>query len=617
MEYFPFDSRNKLYRNIVGAVAEEKTLRLRLLLHFDAKCTAAFLLIKNDTEEDYTEILLTKAETLENYQFFECEVELEEGLYWYAFKYKSEYGEFYVTKTDGSQGTVSNNGGWWQQTVYKKDFKTPDWIKGGIIYQIFPDRFYNSGSQKSDVPNDRFLVQDWNTMPEHRQNTGLCSLGNDYFCGDLKGITKKLYYLKDLGVSCIYLNPIFEAHSNHRYNTANYMRIDSLLGNEDDLTELCKKAEKLGIKIILDGVFSHTGSDSVYFNANCRYDSSGAANSYDSPYFSWYKFKDYPNDYESWWGVKTLPEIYENDPNFTEFITGENGVLKYWLKKGIGGWRLDVADELPDEFLDNLRKSVKEENPDAYILGEVWEDASNKISYGTRRKFLRGEQLDSVMNYPFADAIIDFINKGNSSDFINKVLDITENYPPQSVACLMNHIGTHDTMRIITRLSADNPDISDRDIQSKITLNSNQIEIGTKKVKISAVLQYTLPGVPSLYYGDEIGLEGYGDPFCRGSFDWSKTNSSLTKFYKKLGLLRRKTKAYIDGEFIPVHNENKILIFERVCENSRALTAVNCSDSEISFTLPNNYKNAKANFGSEISNGNLMLPPLSAEILTV
>lgn len=617
MEYYPFDSKNKLYRNIIGAVAEETTLRLRLLLHFDAKSTAAFLLIKNDTEDEYTEILLTKAETLENYQFYECEIELEEGLYWYAFKYKSEYGEFYVTKTNGSLGTVSNEGVWWQQTVYKRDFKTPDWIKGGIIYQIFPDRFYSSKSEKIDVPEDRYIVKDWNKTPEHKQENTLCTLGNDYYGGDLKGITKKLSYLKSLGVSCIYLNPIFEAHSNHRYNTADYMRVDMLLGNEDDLTELCKNAETHGIKVILDGVFSHTGSDSVYFNANHRYDSCGAANSQDSPYLSWYKFKDYPNEYESWWGVKTLPETNENDPSFTEFITGENGVLRYWLKKGIGGWRLDVADELPDEFLESLRRAVKSENPDAYILGEVWEDASNKISYGSRRKFLRGKQLDSVMNYPFADAVINFIESGNSQDFVNVVQNIIENYPSESVACLMNHIGTHDTMRIITRLSAENPHIKDRNAQSKIVLSQEQRNKGIKKVMIAAVLQYTLPGVPSLYYGDEIGLEGYGDPFCRGTFDWSKTKSELTEFYKKLGSLRRKTAAYIDGEFSPVFYENGVLIFERVTDNSRALTAVNCTDSEKIFNLPNFYKKSKSNFGFKTKDGNLILPPVSADILTV
>lgn len=617
MEYYPFDSRNKLYRNIIGAVAEDTTLRLRLLLSFEAKCTAAFLVIRNDNDLEPVEILLTKGETIGNYQVYECEIELYEGLYWYAFKYRSEYGEFYVTKTEDSLGTVSKDGAWWQQTVYKKDFNVPEWIKGGIIYQIFPDRFYNSGAKKDNIPEDRYIVKEWNKVPEHRQNNGDCSLGNDYYCGDLKGIEEKLPYLKSLGVSVVYLNPIFEAHSNHRYNTADYFRIDPILGNEADLISLCEKAEKSGIKVILDGVFSHTGADSVYFNSNQRYDSLGAANSHDSPYFSWYKFKSYPHDYEAWWGVKTLPEVNENDPYFTEFITGENGVLGYWLKKGIGGWRLDVADELPDEFLDNIRKAVKRENPDAYILGEVWEDASNKISYGSRRRFLRGSQLDSVMNYPFADAIIEFILNADSKKLVNTVLDICENYPKASIDSLMNHIGTHDTMRILTRLAADNPNITDRNEQAKAALSDAQLKNGIKKVMLAAVIQYTLPGVPSLYYGDEIGLQGFGDPFCRGSFDWSRTDCELTKFYKKLGKVRRACTAYKDGEFIPILSDGGFLAFERTTANGSALTVVNNTTEEKNFNLPQKYKNGKANLKAKIKNGIITVPPFSAEIVTV
>lgn len=617
MEYYPFDSQNKIYRNIIGAVAEDTTLRLRLLLSFDAKCTAAFLLIKNDSESEATEILLTEAETIDGYQIYECEIELDEGLYWYAFKYKSEYGEFFVTKTERSLGTVSTDGIWWQQTVYKKDFKVPEWIKGGIIYQIFPDRFYRFGDNNNKIPNDRYIVDDWNKIPEHRQNNGICSLGNDYYGGNLKGITEKLPYLKSLGVNLIYLNPIFEAHSNHRYNTADYFKIDPLLGNEDDLITLCEKAKKSGIRVILDGVFSHTGDDSVYFNKYNRYNSVGAANSYDSPYFSWYKFKDFPHDYESWWGVKTLPEVYENDPYFTEFITGENGVIRYWLKKGISGWRLDVADELPDEFLDNIRKAVKAENPDAYLLGEVWEDASNKISYGNRRSFLRGRQLDSVMNYPFADAIIDFVLNGNSKNLVATVSDICENYPKESVDSLMNHIGTHDTMRILTRLSAENPEITNRNEQAKVVLSREQIEDGIKKVMISAVIQYTLPGVPSLYYGDEIGLQGFGDPFCRGGFDWNKTNSTLTKFYKKLGLLRRNNKVFTDGDFVPIINDGGFLVFERRNENDRVLTVINNTEEQKSFKLTEEYRKGKVNFKAKITNYTLLISPFSAEIITL
>ncbi|MDD6478916.1 MAG: alpha-amylase family glycosyl hydrolase [Oscillospiraceae bacterium] len=617
MEYYPFDSRNPLYRSQIGAIAEGKTLRLRLLLHLDAKVDSAFLLMICDGESEPVEILLTEAEILDNYKFYECELELDEGLYWYAFKYKSEFGEFYVTKTGSSLGTLSEDGRWWQQTVYKKDFCTPDWLKGGIIYQIFPDRFFASKQDKKNVPTDRFMQKDTFSVPEYRQGEDLCHLGNDYYCGDLKGIEEKLNYIKGLGVTCIYLNPIFEAHSNHRYNTADYFKIDSLLGDENDLMSLCKNAEKLGISIILDGVFSHTGDDSIYFNSKGRYDSCGAANSTASPYINWYKFKSYPDDYESWWGVKTLPEINEDNPDFTEFITGENGVLRYWIKKGIKGWRLDVADELPDNFLDNIRKSVKAENKDAYILGEVWEDASNKISYDVRRKFLRGEQLDSVMNYPFADAIIDFIKDKNAERLINTVLDITENYPPEAIALLMNHIGTHDTPRIITNLCHKGKIPQDREWQSKQKLTESEFKHGVKLVKLASVIQYTLPGVPSLYYGDEIALEGYGDPFCRGFFDWSKTKSGLTNHYRKLGKIRANTPVFKNGTFAPVKSENGVLAFARESDASSALTVINNTESELSLKLPQKYQTATPNFNGKILNKSLILPSLSAEILTI
>jgi len=414
MQYYPFDSRNSLYRDKIGALAEGETLRLKVLLHRDAAVYSAFLCIRRDDEENFRELRLRRAEWLEDYCFYEGEITLTEGLYWYYFRYTSAHGDFFVSKEGASLGIVSNEVKVWQQTVYSADFETPDWLDGGIIYQIFPDRFYNSGKKKKDVPQDRFICNDWYKTPEHRQGDSPCRLCNDYYGGDLKGIEEKLDYIKGLGVNCIYLNPIFEAHSNHRYNTADYMKIDPSLGDEKDLESLIKAAEKRGIYIILDGVFSHTGDDSIYFNRHNRYNVNGAYNSPDSPYYSWFKFDKYPNKYSSWWGIETLPETNEDDLSFSNFITGENGVVRHWLKKGIKGWRLDVADELPDGILDKIRLAMKAEGKDNYLLGEVWEDASNKVSYGYRRRFIRGKQLDSVMNYPFANAIVEFVKNGES-----------------------------------------------------------------------------------------------------------------------------------------------------------------------------------------------------------
>ena len=606
MQFYPFDSRNNLYRDKIGALAEGETFRLRLLLHNDAKVTSAFLRYKEDNDENFKEILLKQNGNHYDYKVYETEISLGEGLYWYHFRYESEFGEFYVTKTDTSLGVVSKDGGSWQQTVYSNSFKTPDWLAGGIIYQIFPDRFNKSGEAKNNVPDDRFINEDWNKIPEHYYKKGEKKvLGNDYYGGDLKGIAEKLDYLKELGVNCIYLNPIFEAHSNHRYNTADYFKIDSLLGNEKDLENLVNEAKKRDIYIILDGVFSHTGDDSIYFNRYGRYDSLGAYQSLKSPYFSWFKFENYPDKYKSWWGINTLPETIEDDKSFSEFITGEKGVLRYWLKKGIKGWRLDVADELPDSFLEKIRTAIKSENEDNFLLGEVWEDASNKVSYGERRKFLRGKELDSVMNYPFADAIIDYLKSKNPDNFINTVSSICENYPPQTVKLLMNHIGTHDTARILTRLATDCRFDGDREKQSQFSLNEAEYKKGISLLKLAAVLQYTLPGVPSLYYGDEAGMQGFGDPFCRAGYPWGRENKELLEFYKALGKLRREGKVFKDGELISIKSVNGALVFMRKSGENISITAVNPTEMAVETEL--DFKDFDMILGKKPQNFKLVL----------
>ncbi len=617
MQYYPFDSRNKLYRNHIGAVASGATLKLRLLLHKDARCIDAFLRIRRDDIKDFEEIHLNPSGEMFDYCSYECEITRETGLYWYDFRYTSEHGTFFVTKTENSLGVVSTEeGSCWQQTVYDAEFTTPSWLAGGIIYQIFPDRFYNSGKAKQDVPEDRFMCSDWRRQPQYRQDGEVDSLGNDYFGGDLVGIRRKLPYLRELGVSCIYLNPIFEAHSNHRYNTANYHKIDPLLGSEDDLKKLCAEAKKLGISVVLDGVFSHTGDDSIYFNKYGRYGEGGAFKDENSPYHSWYKFIDFPEEYNSWWGISTLPETIEEDENYAEFITGKDGVLRRWLRAGISGWRIDVADELPDSFLEKIRTAMKEENPDSYLLGEVWEDATTKISYGARRRFLLGRELDSVMNYPFANAVIDYIKNKNAEALVNSVLDIVENYPPCATALLMNHLGTHDTARAITCLS-DAYGEGDRAWQSRQSLSKPQYEVARRRLKAAAVVQYSLPGVPSIFYGDEAGVQGYGDPFCRATYPWGSGDNELLDFYRALGAVRRGNKAFCYGDFVPVKAEGGVLAFLRRGGASVAFTAVNVSDQRVEIKLPDEVSIRYSAFGKKPYKGVLELESGEYSIITV
>ncbi len=576
MRTMPYNSRDTFYKSIFGSVEAHKSFKLSVLLPRDGYVKGVVAVFNKDNEKELSFEMTDDRNNLEgNFYTRSTEVSLEEGLYFYHFIMYTVEGERKLHCIgDGFGDFEPKSGKDFQLTVYEKGFKTPTHTRGGIIYQIFPDRFAR-GKNNLPYPKDRFIRSDWGGTPEYTQDNTFKCLGNDYFCGNLKGIEQKLEYIASLGVTMIYLNPIFEAHSNHRYNTADYFKIDPLLGSEEDFISLCKSAKEYGIDIILDGVFSHTGDDSIYFNAKNRYDEVGAYNSKNSEYYSWYKFKRYNDDYHCWWGVKSLPEVYEDDPAFTEFITGENGVIRYWMRRGAAGFRLDVADELPDAFLDKVRLAVKAENPDGYLLGEVWEDATNKISYGKRRRFLRGKQLDSVMNYPFANAIVDFVSGGEGKNFAEAVMTVMENYPPQSLHNLMNHIGTHDTARILTRLAGEPQGDRKRDWQSSQHLTPKQYQNGKKLLKLAATLQYTLVGLPSLYYGDEAGLTGYGDPFCRGTYPWGNEDMELVDFYKKLGAVRKNCTAFKEGnlEFLAVGLG--YVVFRRFDKESSAIIGIN------------------------------------------
>ena len=371
------------------------------------------------------------------------------------------------------------------------------------------------------------------------------------------------------------------------------------------------------MKIILDGVFSHTGSDSIYFNKEQRYEG-GAFNSKESEYFSWFNFKKWPNDYDSWWGFMTLPETNENDEKFSQFITGEGGVIDYWMKQGADGFRLDVADELPDSFIEKIRTAVKRANPDGILYGEVWEDASNKEAYHVRRRYLLGYELDSVMNYPFKEAIVNFV-QGNfdGTVFLNSIMDILENYPKPSVDVLMNLLGTHDTERILTRLVGEPSGNRGRDWQSVQKLNQNQLERGYRMLKLASLLQYTLPGIPCVYYGDEILTEGYRDPFNRTCFDWEKLKdgNDTLDWYLRLGQLRHESPSLDGGDFLPLYGEPGLTSFIRIKDGYELYVAVNSSDYERQAWLLPGWQNDEVVIGQPPENGVVNLPPMSACVI--
>ncbi len=579
-----FDNRSKFYISQTVPVKAGDGLRFSLLLHDGCNCCDAWLVIRSDSGT-YRWISMEWSEKVMGvFNRWTVDFTPEKAdIYWYRFEFEGNWRRNIITNVGEGKGDITNRGGEWQLTVYEPDFKAPDSFSGGMIYQIFPDRFYNSGTKKDNVPDDRFMVSDWYSQPAWRQNNGARSLCNDYYGGDLRGVIEKLDYIASLGASIIYLNPIFEAHSNHRYNTADYLKIDPLLGTEQTFIELCAEAKKRNIAIILDGVFSHTGDDSRYYNKYRRYPEDGAYNSQSSKWSSWFKFDRWPDKCSCWWGVPSLPETVEEDEGFTQFICGENGVLRYWLRLGASGWRLDVADELPDCFLNAVRKAIKTENPDALLLGEVWEDASNKISYGSRRRFLLGKQLDSVMNYPFRNAIIDFIINGDGARFMDMVMGLVCNYPPCALDLAMNHIGTHDTERILSVLGGA-PLSLDREAQSSVVLDDERVATAKRLLRLAAVLQYTLPGIPSLYYGDEAGLQGLRDPFNRLGYPWGKEDDSLIEFYRNLGKIR-KNPVFAGGEFEPVCAENGIVAYIRSKASNRLLIAVNRTGEKRHLTV--------------------------------
>lgn len=610
-----FNSRDTTYRAPFGAVAAGTEVLFRICLPRDWGCRAAWLTVQPDGQPTAEMGMFWAGEATDGREWWDVRyTPSAAGLYWYAFRLQCATGDVYLTRQEdgrahGVQGSAVSR---WQLTVYDSDFKTPDWLTGGIMYQVFPDRFFASGAPKRDVPTDRVMHSDWRERPEWRPDADGRVRNNDFFGGDLRGITQKLGYLTSLGVTCLYLNPVFEAHSNHRYDTADYTRIDPLLGDENDLQALTAEAKKRGIRVILDGVFSHTGADSRYFNREGRYPPHGAYDSLTSPYAAWYHFDEWPHRYRSWWGFDTLPEVDETAPSFMQYITGKDGVVARWLGCGTAGWRLDVADELPDAFLDALRHRVKQTDPDAVIIGEVWEDASNKQSYGCRRRYLLGDQLDSVMNYPFRDAILQFMTRGGSRTFRNRVMTVVEHYPPQVVRLLMNHIGTHDTERALTVLGGAPCDRADREQQARAVMTPEERAVAAERLRGATLLQFALPGVPCVYYGDEAGCEGYADPFNRAAYPWGAEDAALVDWYRRLGACRRECAALAEGAFLPLETDEDVAAFVRSDGEGGLLCAVNRADTPRAMRLPTAYADGTIAIGEGLcDSGVLRLPPRS------
>lgn len=615
-----FDSRESRCKTPFGAVAAGTLVTLRLFLPIVYQLVEPTLLLFRADEWDEPKMRLAFAPedgdgVREQYALhFTPE---EPGLYFYQFEVRGVNGPMCIAPDkDGFGRLMSQSSDRWQLTVYDGKMHTPDFLKSGVMYQIFPDRFYNSGQPKEDVPADRHMHGDWYELPEYLPDENGEITNSDYFGGDLAGIAEKLPYLHSLGVRVLYLNPVFEAHSNHRYNTADYMKIDPLLGKQEDLENLCAQAKALGMYVLLDGVFNHTGSDSVYFNLNRRYGDGGAYNDPQSPYRTWYNFIRYPDEYESWWGFRTLPNVNENDEGYVDFICGENGVLRTWIARGVSGFRLDVADELPDSFLDRVCAAIKSAGRECAVIGEVWEDASTKVAYGVRRRYLLGKQLDSVMNYPFKEAILGYVRHGSCHQFFNTVMSILENYPKPVLDVLMNSISTHDVERALTMLAGEPAGWNDRNWQGQNhRLSEQRYEHGKKLMRLAAVLQYMLPGIPCLYYGDEAGLYGYKDPFNRLCYPWGREDQDLLELFTRLGALRTAYPYLSTASFSALTVTPETAAFVRTGETGEFYTAVNRTSREQTVLLPMRFQESTTRllFGEFTAPG--VLPAYGCAIL--
>ena len=574
-----YDSKLNKHKTPFGCIRTDEKCTVSVHIPQDVCTKKCFLCIEN-YEGFYMKMPMIKTDTRDLYEYFSVEFSLDYvGLYHYWFVIEKEDTSFRLFK-EGYSDTNIEAGDKWQLTVFDKDYNTPEDFRGKVYYQIFPDRFYYDGIIEPCGKLTPYRIHSSSEEePDFLPNEEGKILNCDFFGGNLKGIQKKLPYLKELGVGVIYLNPIFMAYSNHRYDTADYKRVDPLLGEEKDFSSLCTAAHQMGIKIIIDCAFSHTGSNSVYFDKENIF-GNGAYHNPESPYRNWFQFVNYPHQYTSWWGIDTLPCTEELNEDFLNYIVrDEDSVVAHWLRLGADGIRLDVADELPDEFIMEVKKKLKEINPDALLMGEVWEDASNKESYGKIRKYLSHSELDSVMNYPFQNAIIDFcLGNIDSKTLAQTVMTIRENYPKPVYDCLMTSLSTHDTVRIINRLSPDIPELS-REGRAHYVIDGDSLKKGIELEKIAAFLQFTLGGCASIYYGDEAGLQGFEDPFNRRFFPWDNINSELFEFYKNLSLVKNSSVLLKSGE-INAYEDEGVFLFERFCDKERIKAVVNPLDKE-------------------------------------
>ena len=564
-----YNSKLSQFKTPFGTLRPGETCTMHIQIPCSCQTVHVEVRLLREDGKPYLNVPMAKTAETALYETWTAAFALDDpDLYFYFFQITTKNESFRLLK----QGDDTNmeEGDWWQVSVIAEEFAVPSALEGAVMYQIFPDRFAKAGqADLHDKLQPYWIHSNTHDIPVWQPNERGEVTNNDFFGGNFAGMCEKLDYLHDLGVEVLYLNPIFMAWSTHRYDTYDYARIDPMLGTEDDFRHFCNEAHERGMKVILDGVFSHVGDRSPYFQS--------AISDPNSPYRSWFQFQHYPDRYTSWWGITTLPCVNKMDPAFLDYIIdGPYSIAVRWLMAGADGWRLDVVDELPDEFVLRLRRRIRQVKPSAILIGEVWEDASNKIAYDRRRRYFVDNELDGVMNYPLQKAILRYVRRENDgAEFGQQVMTLAENYPPHVLNACMNLLSTHDTPRAINALL--DPHDGSRDDLARRHFSPEQITWGKELLRLAAFLQFTMPGAPCIYYGDEAGMTGYRDPFNRGFSPWGEEDANLQAFYRALARLKRENPALKTGRVEVITASNGRVQFLRQSAGQTAMVFCNAS----------------------------------------
>lgn len=642
-----FDTRNTEFKSPFGAVAEGSTVS------FTIKITKGMpkevnLIVSEEVIEG--EMWVHRFVNDISYPMkrvdrttYTVDVKFDKKMvYGYIFEIKKGRNTYYYGNNDfvynvahvrvrrtGGSGRMYDrkpSKGQFVQTVYDGDFRTPDWSKDMVTYYIFPERFKNGNKKNDPKPGvtkfygakDIEFHNDWNDRKPWVPGDGKSDdeWNNDFYGGDIEGIISKLDYIKNLGFNAIYLNPIFQAPSNHKYDTADYLKIDESFGTLDDFKRMVSESKKRGIRIMLDTSLNHSGSDSVYMDRYGKYPGIGAFENEvireDSPYYNWYSFTPRARSADGMykqWANPSLASFTEHD-SYKEFAyRADDSVTKYWLNLGIDGWRMDVVPWKSDTFWREWSAEVKKTNPSALTIAEAWFDCS---------KYFLGDMFDSTMNYIFRQAVYDYA-KGGSAVFFNDILEmVRENYPSEAFHSVMNLLSTHDSDRALAYFG-----YTDYDYPKE------KYDEAVKKLKLASFIQMSYPGAPAVYYGDEAGMTGKGDPANRGPFPWEEDGGNpdreLTEYYRQIISMRNENPVLRRGSVETVYIDESVVVKLRILDDKEALVVYNNStdDKTVTITLPQYVRTS--DFKGYISKGNykvngksldISITGLSGELLT-